>query len=151
MIFPDWNGLLVESYDRIAERYAEEFFDELDRKPFDRDLLDRYADTVRGRGQVCDLGCGPGHVARYLHARGVDVLGLDISPRMVEVARRLNPGIPFDQGDMQRLHLPDSSLAGAVAFYSMIHLARSVVPRSLDEVMRVLRPGGVALIAVHGG
>jgi SAM-dependent methyltransferase len=151
MTSPDWNGLLVESYDRVAERYAEKFFNELERKPFDRDLLDRFADTVRGRGKVCDVGCGPGHVARYLHARGVEVLGLDISPRMLEVARELNPGIRFDQGDMQALDLPDSSLAGVVAFYSMIHLARSVVPRALDEVTRVLRPDGVALISVHGG
>ena len=143
--------MLIESYDQVAERYAEQFFNELDRKPFDRDLLDRYADTVRGHGKVCDLGCGPGHVARYLRARGVEVFGLDISPRMVEIARQLNPGIPFDQGNMQALDLPDSSLAGVVAFYSMIHLARSAVPRSLDELMRVLRPGGVALISVHGG
>ena len=76
---------------------------------------------------------------------------MDISPRMVEVARQLNPGIPFDQGDMRALDVPDSSLAGVVAFYSIIHLARSVVPRALDEMMRVLRPGGVALISVHGG
>jgi SAM-dependent methyltransferase len=147
----DWNRLLVESYDRVAEQYTEQFFNELDRKPFDRDLLDRYADTVRGHGKVCDLGCGPGHVARYLRARGVEVVGVDISPRMVEVARQFNPGIPFDQGDMRALDVPDSSLAGVVAFYSIIHLARSVVPRALDEMMRVLRPGGVALISVHGG
>ena len=143
--------MLVESYDRVAERYAEQFFTELDRKPFDRDLLDRYAETIRGHGKVCDLGCGPGHVARYLQARGVEVLGVDISPRVVEVARQLTPGIRFDQGDMRALDLLDSSLAGVVAFYSIIHLARSVVPRALDEMMRVLRPGGVALISVHGG
>ena len=147
----DWNGLLVESYDRVAERYAEQFFNELDRKPFDRGLLDRYADTVRGHGKVCDLGCGPGHVARYLQARGVEVLGVDISPRVLEVARQLDPGIRFDQGDMRALDLPDSSLGGVVAFYSIIHLARSVVPQALDEMMRVLRPGGVILISVHGG
>src|SRR5262245_1665314 len=102
-------------------------------KPFDRDLLDRYADTVRGRGKVCDLGCGTGHVAQYLCAHGVEIFGLDISPRMVQVARRLNPDISFDEGDMQALDLPDSSLTGIVAFYSMIHLARSIVPRVLDE------------------
>lgn len=151
MTSPDWNGRLVESYDRVAERYAEQFVNELDRKPFDRDLLDRYADAVRGRGKVCDIGCGPGHVARYLQARGVEVLGLDVSPGMVEVARQLDPGIPFDQSDMRALDLPDASLAGVVAFYSIIHVARSVVPRVLDEMMRVLRPGGVALIAFHGG
>ena len=88
---------LAAKYDRVAEKYAAAFFDELERKPFDRSLLDRFAAAVAGRGRVCDVGCGPGHVGRYLAARGVEVFGLDLSPRMVELARRLNPGIPFDE------------------------------------------------------
>src|SRR5439155_15857605 len=83
---------LAAKYDRVAEKYAAAFFDELERKPFDRALLDRFAAAVAGRGRVCDVGCGPGHVGRYLAARGVEVFGLDLSPRMVELARRLNPG-----------------------------------------------------------
>src|SRR5690349_6768110 len=151
MTSPEWNERLVESYDLVAKQYAERFFDELDGKPFDRDLLDRFADVVRGRGKVCDVGCGPGQIARYLHARGVDVFGADIAPEMVAVARHLNPSIPFEQADVLALDVPDSSLAGIVAFYSLIHLARSLVPRALDEMRRVLRPGGVCFIAFHGG
>src|SRR5439155_1024284 len=92
-----------------------------------------------------------GHVGRYLAARGVDVFGLDLSPRMVELARRRNPGIPFEQGDMLALALADASLAGIVAFYSLIHLARDTVARALGELTRVLAPGGRMLIAFHGG
>ena len=62
---------LAAKYDRVAEKYAAAFFDELERKPFDRALLDRFAAAVAGRGRVCDVGCGPGHVGRYLAARGV--------------------------------------------------------------------------------
>jgi 2-polyprenyl-3-methyl-5-hydroxy-6-metoxy-1,4-benzoquinol methylase len=70
----NWNSTLVDSYNCVAERYAEQFFHELDRKPFDRDLLDRYAATVRGRGKkVCELGCGVGHIARYLHTHGTEM------------------------------------------------------------------------------
>src|SRR4030095_9457319 len=96
---------LIFSYDPAAERYAEIFFDELDRKPFDRALLDQFADDVRGCGKVCDLGCGPGQVSRYLQALGVDVFGLDLSPRMVEVASRLNPDLIFRRGDLLALDL----------------------------------------------
>ena len=147
----EWNHRLVESYDRVAERYADRFFRELDGKPFDRDLLDRYGESLKNRGRVCDLGCGPGHVAAYLRSRGVDVFGLDISPHMLEVAGRLNPSIPFLQGDMVALELPDMSLDGVVAFYSLIHLARSVVPTALAGINRVLAPCGSFLLAVHGG
>src|SRR5206468_4038248 len=133
---------LAAKYDRIAEKYAAAFFDELEKKPFDRARLDRFAAAVAGRGRVGDVGCGPGHVGRYLAARGVDVFGLDLSPRMVELARRRNPGIPFEQGDMLALALADASLAGIVAFYSLIHLARDTVARALGELTRVLVPGG---------
>ncbi len=63
-------------------------------------LLDRFAAIARGKGLVSDLGCGPGHVARYLQAQGVDVCGYDLSPKMVELARQLTPGIKFQRGDM---------------------------------------------------
>src|SRR5258708_1782037 len=65
-----WNPDLAGVYDRVARAYAEKFFTELEQKPFDRELLDRFAADVRGRGRGCDLGCGPGHVGRYLAGRG---------------------------------------------------------------------------------
>ena len=55
------------SYDRVAGEYARHIYDELRHKPLDRQLLDRFADRVKGAGVTCDLGCGPGQVARYLH------------------------------------------------------------------------------------
>ena len=72
---PRWGDGVVPSYDAIAEQYAEQYFDELDGKPFDRDVLDRFAATVTDRGRVCDLGRGPGQIARYLAAHGVDAFG----------------------------------------------------------------------------
>ena len=72
-----------ESYDSAAEAYARDLATELERKPLDRHLLNRFAEDTRGRGLVADFGCGPGHVARYLHEQGVAVRGLDLSPEMV--------------------------------------------------------------------
>lgn len=69
-----------DSYDSAAEAYAQHLASELDRKPLDRHLLNRFAEEVRGRGLVADIGCGPGHVARYLHDRGVSIVGIDLSP-----------------------------------------------------------------------
>lgn len=72
-----------ESYDSAARAYAEHLADELSGKPLDRHLLNRFAEATRGRGLVADLGCGPGHIARYLHEQGVTVAGIDLSPQMV--------------------------------------------------------------------
>ena len=108
-----------QSYDQIADEYARRIYHELEGKPFNRALLSRFAGEVSGLGEVCDLGCGPGHVARYLQSLGAKVFGLDISPAMVEQARRLNPGIRFQVGDMLGLDRPDGTLAAIVAFYAM--------------------------------
>ena len=148
---PRWNPDLAGTYDRVAEPYGEQFFGELARKPFDRELLDRFAARLSGQGLVCDVGCGPGHVGRYLAERGVHVLGLDLSPGMVALARRLNPAMRFEQGDLRALDLPDASLAGIVAFYSLIHLERAEIASALTELARVLAPGGSILVALHGG
>jgi len=139
------------SYDRVADEYVRRIFDELQHKPLDRQLLDRFAAGVRAVGPVCDLGCGPGHVARYLHEQGVQVCGVDLSPAMVARARRLTPGVEFRQGDLMALDAPDGAWAGIVAFYSIIHIPRDDMAQALAELRRVLRPGGRLLLAFHVG
>jgi SAM-dependent methyltransferase len=139
------------SYDRVAEEYVARISGELEHKPLDRQLLDRFAGRVRALGPACDLGCGPGHVARYLHERGVRVMGIDLSPAMAEAARRLNPAIEFAQGDMRSLPIEDGALGGIAAFYSIIHVPRPEVVTALVEMKRVLRPGGLLLLAFHIG
>jgi SAM-dependent methyltransferase len=139
------------SYDRVVDEYVRRIFDELQHKPLDRQLLDRFAASVRDVGPACDIGCGPGHVARYLHEHGVEVCGVDLSPAMVEQARCLTPGVEFRQGDMMALDTPDSAWAGIAAFYSIIHIHRGDMARALGELRRVLRPGGLLLVSFHVG
>jgi SAM-dependent methyltransferase len=139
-------------YDRVAEDYAEHFRDELDKKPFDRKMLDWLAEKVGDLGIICDMGCGPGQVARYLHDQGVKVCGVDLSPGMVERARSLHPSIPFRQGDMLALDgIADGSYGGVAAFYSVIHIPRPALNQALAELKRVLRPRGVLLLTFHIG
>jgi SAM-dependent methyltransferase len=140
-----------ESYDRIAAEYASHLFHELDGKPFDRQLLNEFAARVAGRGDVCDIGCGPGHVARYLHDAGVAAFGLDLSPEMIRHAQRLSPDIAFRTGDMLALDLADESLAGIAAFYAIVNLPENALPSAFREMRRVLKPGGVVLLAFHVG
>ena len=140
-----------DSYDSAAEAYAEHLATELDQKPLDRHLLNRFAEEARGRGLVADLGCGPGHVSRYLHEQGVTVVGIDLSPEMIRVAAALHPDIELRVGDMNRLDLPDAGLAGIVAFYSIVHFRPDELGAVFQEMRRVLAPGGQALISFHIG
>lgn len=137
-------------YDHVAHEYAQKYLSEFDHKPIDRALLDEFAARV-GDGEACDLGCGPGQLARYLHDRGVNVFGVDLSPGMIKEARQAHPGIRFVQGDMCDLGLPDASLAGIAAFYSLIHIPRDEVTGVLKHLRRTLRHGGVLLLSFHKG
>ncbi len=142
---------LASTYDAVADLYAERFSQELDKKPLDRKLLGELAAALAGRGTVADLGCGPGHVAAHLAALGVETLGIDLSPGMIEVARRRHPGLRFEVGDLLSLALPDASLAGAIAFYSLIHVPRASLGRAAAEIHRVLAPGAPLLVGFHAG
>jgi SAM-dependent methyltransferase len=139
------------AYDAVAGEYAARISGELEGKPFDRELLERFADRVRNIGTACELGCGPGHVTRYVHDRGARMVGIDLSPEMVMRARRLNPGMEFCEGDMNALGAPDNTWAGILSFYSLLHFSREEVAGVLEEMLRVLRPGGVLLAAFHIG
>ncbi len=139
------------SYDRIATEYVSHIYHELDGKPFDRAFLDRLAKRLRGRGIVCDMGCGPGHVARYLADRGLAMVGIDLSPGMVAQAVALNPDIHFRVGDMLKLDEADGAWAGIIAFYSIIHIPLPEVVAALREMRRVLQPGGLLALAFHIG
>lgn len=139
------------SYDALAEAYARRMLHELDHKPFDRDLLDRFAAQFAGHGRVADVGCGPGHVARYLHERGVDACGVDLSPAMTALAQREHPCIDFYAEDMRTLPFPDALLAAVVSFYALIHIPRPEIVAVLREMHRVLQPKGTLLVAFHRG
>jgi ubiquinone/menaquinone biosynthesis C-methylase UbiE len=140
-----------ESYDRLADEYARQIFDELQHKPLDRKLLNRFAAEVAGRGDICDMGCGPGHVARFLRDAGTTVFGLDLSPQMLEEARKLNPDISFLEGNMLALNLQDKTLAGITAFYAIVNIPQPSLPSVFREMERVLQPGGLLLLAFHTG
>lgn len=143
---------LRASYDRVAEKYAAHFCDEMEQKPFDRKMLDWLAEKVNGSGLICDLGCGPGQIAGYLQSLGAEVCGIDLSPEMVRQAQRLNPDISFHEGDMRALTaVADDSFGGIAAFYSIIHIPTSLVVAALREIKRTLRPKGTLLLTFHIG
>ena len=141
-----------ESYDRIAAAYARQYGNELLHKPFDRELLHRFATEVKGRGDVCDVGCGPGHIGRYLRDIGLaKVFGLDLLPAMIEQARKLNADLSFKVGNVMALDLVDASVGGIVAFYAIVNIPPNLLPTVFREMCRVLKPGGRLLLTFHIG
>jgi SAM-dependent methyltransferase len=104
-----------------------------------------------GDGLVADIGCGPGHITAHLDSLGAEVFGVDLSPRMIELARRDHPALRFEVGSMTDLAIADETLAGLVAFWSLIHIPDELVPVVLQQFRRVLKPGGRLLLGFHVG
>lgn len=134
-----------DAYDEMAGEYAEFARGALEGNPFERAPLDVFAECLDA-GPVADLGCGEGRITGYLAKAGLAVFGIDLSPRMIELARAGHPGVRFDVGSLTRTGLPSGTLAGLVAWYSLIHLPPQRVPGALAEFARVLRDGGHALL-----
>lgn len=143
---------IARDYDRLAERYSLELGDELEGKPLDQALLRYLVPPADRGGLVGDLGCGPGHVSRYLADLGADVVGVDLSAEMVRQASATHPHLRFLVGDLRRLPLADGSLAAAIALYSLIHFDDDEDLRTAcREIARVLAPHGEVVVAFHRG
>lgn len=141
------------AYDTVAESYAGCVPAKLAEMPMERGMLAAFAGLVRvaDAGPVADVGCGPGHVTAYLDDLGVPAFGIDLSPRMVEVARRTYPGLRFTEGTMTALDLKDGELGGVLAWWSIIHTPPEVLPVVFGEFHRTLAPGGHVLMGFHVG
>ena len=139
------------AYDIVARDYADQLRTELDRKPMERAMLAAFAELVPTGGHVADVGCGPGRVTAHLSGLGLRVEGVDLSPGMIAVAREEHPSLAFSVGTMEELDFADASLAGVVAWYSIIHIPEDRLPGVFAEFARVLSPGGQLLLAFQVG
>ena len=144
-----------DSYDRVADNYVDMVLTtgigDIRVHPWLRAAMDVFADAVRGLGPVLDVGCGPGTITAYLAERGVDVAGVDLSPRMIEHARRLHPECAFSVGSSTELDLAEASYGGLLGWWSLFNLPRDVLPRVLLSFARALMPRGQLIIGTHVG
>ena len=145
---------LRAAHDVLSEFYAQRLAGALDRMPEDRAVLGLFCELVLGADigtNVGDIGCGTGRLDPFLAARGLSPRGVDLSPEMIRVARREQPGFEYEVADLRELPFPDASLAGIVCWFSLIYLAPSDRPAAFAELARVVKPGGYLVTAFKAG
>ena len=141
------------AYDAVAETYAAALPDISFESPLDVAMIDEFSALLRcspGR-KVIDAGCGAGRMSRHLGDSGLVVTGVDLSPGMVQAARRLHPDLTFDVGELADLPAEDGAADGILAWYSIIHSSPAALPAIAREFWRTLRRGGLALIGFQAG
>ncbi|WP_432013885.1 class I SAM-dependent methyltransferase [Streptomyces cucumeris] len=153
MTEPSYLTAVRNSYDTVADAYTERIPPPAELDPLSRAMLTAFAELVgtAGLGPVADLGCGPGKVTAHLAALGVPAFGIDLSPRMVEVARAAHPDLRFTVGSMTALELEDDHLGGVLAYYSTHHTPPELLPTIYAEFHRVLVPGGRLMLCGYVG
>ncbi len=141
------------AYDAMAVDYARLLPDLRAETDLDKAMLATFADlaSTANLGPVADLGCGTGRITAHLDSIGVNVFGVDLSPAMVEHARRAHPHLHFEVGSITALDLPDVAAGGVLAWYSTIHTPPPDLPQVFAEFARVLAPGGYLLVGFHVG
>lgn len=146
------NELTKIAYDRTAQKYHDNFKDEIIQKAYDRLILDRLSDMLRSNSLICDAGCGPsGHIGKYLVDKGHRVVGIDISPRCIDIATVYNPEIDFKVMDMMESDFESNSFDAVISFYSILYTPKEYVNSLFSEFHRVLKKNGKLLVVVKKG
>lgn len=142
---------VLHCYNTAAANYAQQFLLELEGKPLDRLLLQRFALENRKKGLMGDLGCGTGQTTYFLQQKNVkNLLGIDLSPQMIEQAKK-HFDIPFEVGNMLNLKYPDNHFGSLIAFYAIVHFDYDDIALAFQEIYRVLQPKGQFLFSFHVG
>ncbi|WP_205328213.1 class I SAM-dependent methyltransferase [Glycomyces sp. YM15] len=140
-------------YDAVAARYAQLLPDTAVESAVDLAMVAQFVDELGEGAEVLDAGCGTGRMIAHLHSlsSALSVTGLDVSPQMLREARVAHPQSRLVEGALEALPFADVEFGGVLAWYSIIHTPPHELHRVLGEFHRVLRPGGVALLAYQAG
>ncbi|MER7893491.1 class I SAM-dependent methyltransferase [Micromonospora sp. NPDC094482] len=138
-----------QAYASVAELYIGLFGTSQQVHADDLAFIGRH---LTGRpGTVLDLGCGPGHLTDHLRSLGADATGIDLVPEFIAHARAAHPGGSYQLGSFEELAVADHSVAGILAWGSLIHLPPEGLDGVLAELRRVMAPAGRLVVAIFVG
>ncbi|WP_143738958.1 class I SAM-dependent DNA methyltransferase [Microbacterium sp. Yaish 1] len=144
---------LRAAYDTVAAAYAALLPDASFEAPADLAVLERFLAQLPHAARVLDAGCGSGRMLREMRDRRPDLrlVGVDLSPRMIEEARADCSFADLYLADLAELPLADGSVAGVLAWYSVIHANADELAAIADETARVTTAGGLVLLGFQSG
>jgi ubiquinone/menaquinone biosynthesis C-methylase UbiE len=143
----DGSKLAVNTYEKIAQTYTQQYFDDLTDSPH----LNRFLSKLPKTSKILDVGCGPGQFSLYFTNKGFDVIGIDFSKQMIEIARKKVPDVDFRYMDMRKLEFEKESFDGILTAYSLIHIPSSDLLSVLNSFSRILKVNGYLCIIVQKG
>lgn len=142
----DYREITRRSYDATASSYQD---NTLKIEP-EVKMADFLSHLTPG-ATILDLGCGPGRDAAYFVSKNYRVIGIDISPQMIALAKKSVPQASFIISDIESLNLKNNSVDAIWASASLLHVSKQAMPGVLDSLYRTLKPGGILYVSMKKG
>ena len=143
---PDYKKITQESYDNTAEEYSgntQKLGTELKAQSF--------LSVLKPDSHILDLGCGPGRDANYFISKGYEVTGVDISSKMVEIAKRAAPEATFVVSDIEGFSYSENTYDAVWASASLLHIPKSDFASVLTKIRQCLKPKGIFYLSMKKG
>lgn len=136
----------IAVYDTFAQDYARKI---ADYAPLPE--REKFLQLVRKGNKILDAGCGPGRDSHYFSSQGLRVVGVDLSTKLLEIARKIAPQVEFFKQDLRHLNFPPESFTGIWACASLLHLQRVEILPVLKGFYELLSSNGILFIMVKSG
>ena len=146
-ILEDVTEITKSSYDAVAEKYARIYGADI----YYQDELDGFLRHLDAESKILDVACGSGHVAHYLAKKGFDVVGIDISSNLIDIAKKNNGLARFELMDMREMTFMNSSFDAVLSLFGLVHLTQQEIPAVLKRFNNLLKPQGYLLVGVAEG
>ncbi|NCN86715.1 class I SAM-dependent methyltransferase [archaeon] len=141
----DYNKITIDTYNKTAKEYAEKV-----KELVPMNELEKFVNYVP-KGNILDIGCGSGVQARHLQERGLQVYGIDLSEKLIKLAKKESQNSFFNKMDMRELKFISGMFDGIWSVASLLHLEKKDVPLALSEAYRILKPEGIMYLSIKGG
>lgn len=139
-------SIVREGYNKAAENYSS------DRNQFKNDkYLDKFIELLK-QDTVLDIGCGSGvPIDKYLIDRGFKIIGIDISEKQIELAKKKVPEANYEVKDMSELKHEEYQVDGVVSTYAVFHTPREEHQELFNKINSFLPKGGIILVTMGAG
>ena len=134
----------TKTYDKISQLYANEFD-----KPSDH--IDDFLKLIPIGGGILDAGCGPGVDSDYMQSKGYEVVGVDVSDKMIDLARKKNSKGHFEKADIRELSFKPETFNGILASFSVIHIPKKDLSKTLCDFYKILKYSGIIYLGIQEG